>query len=389
VRAGRGSDRDPDQHLRAIGDAVVGWFRRGHRDLPWRRTRDPYAVWISEVMLQQTRVETVAPRFERWLQRFPTVRALAEAPLDDVLAEWAGLGYYARARNLHAAAKLVDERHGGALPDDPEAIGALPGIGRYTAGAILSIAFDRPVPILDGNVGRVLARCFRVAGDPKSSATRADLWSLAEQLVVTNTKLNDRSANSSPSALNQGLMELGATICTPRKPACLVCPIERSCEARAAGDPEAYPEPSRPTRVSAVEQVCVALVRRRKVLLARRPPYGLWGGLFELPACEPLPGEPLEETARRAARDRVGLAIDGAPVTPLPPPHDRFEQALSHRRVTFRALRAEAPPGRVRLDGYDAHRWVALGPGCADGLGVARSTKRLLLALADEEGTQP
>src|SRR5437762_5888523 len=175
---------DADEaRLGALRRAVIEWFRRGHRDLPWRRTRDPYAVWVSEVMLQQTRVDVVAPRFVRWMERFPTVTALADAPLDDVLAEWSGLGYYARARNLHAAARQVADDHGGRVPDEPDEIARLPGIGRYTAGAILSIAYGRPAPILDGNVERVLARVFRVEGDPKGRRARERLWSLAARLV--------------------------------------------------------------------------------------------------------------------------------------------------------------------------------------------------------------
>jgi A/G-specific adenine glycosylase len=319
-------------------------------------------VWVSEIMLQQTRVETVAPRFERWMARFPTVAALAGAPLDDVLAEWAGLGYYARARNLHAAAREVAARYDGRFPDGAEAVRALPGIGRYTAGAILSIAFGAREPILDGNVIRVLARVHRIAGDPRAAPAQKRLWALAAELV----------AGGDPSDVNQGLMELGATVCTPARPDCAHCPIAAHCGARRAGAQERYPEASRPTKVTTLEQVSIALERRGKVLLARRPPSGLWGGLFELPCGEPRPDEPPVDAVRRIARERTGLTASAA--TTL----TEFTHVLSHRRVTFRAFRAQAS-GRVHLTGYDDHTWAT--PIEARALGISRATTRLLAVL--------
>jgi A/G-specific adenine glycosylase len=346
-----------------IRDDLVAWYRRGHRDLPWRNTRDPYAIWVSEIMLQQTRVETVAPRFSRWLARFPTVSALAGAPLDDVLAEWAGLGYYARARNLHAAAREVEERYGGRVPDGAEGVRALPGIGRYTAGAILSIAYGKPAPILDGNVVRVLSRIFRIGGDPRGPAAQKKLWDLAGLLV----------SKGDPSDLNQGLMELGATVCTPRRPACLTCPLTTSCGARRAGDAEAFPEATRATKVIEITQVSVALLSRGEVLLARRPPRGLWGGLFELPSGEPAAGEALPAAALRVARERVGVAARA------PSPLADFTHVLSHRKIAFHGFRAAAARRAVRLDGYDDHRWVT--PKEAGSLGISRATARLLAEL--------
>ncbi len=364
VRAMATDEIPPSPSLRASRRALTAWYRRQKRDLPWRRTRDPYAIWVSEVMLQQTRVDTVAPRFTRWLARFPTVSALARAPLDDVLAEWAGLGYYARARHLHAAAREVEARWGGALPDDPAAVRALPGIGRYTAGAILSIAFARREPVLDGNVIRVLTRLHALDGDPRAPALQVRLWALAGELV----------SDGDPGEVNQALMELGAMVCAPRRPACLVCPLARDCAAHRAGDEERYPSPTKPTRVVAVEQVAVALLRGERVLLARRPPAGLWGGLFELPSGEPRAGEPLPDAARRIARERVGLAVaEAAPLT-------RFTHVLTHRKMAFHAFVAPAR-GKVRRAGYDAHTWATVEE--AGALGTSRATARMLAALAE------
>ena len=200
------------RRLQDLAARVVAHYRRHRRDLPWRNTRDPYAIWICEIMAQQTRLETMRPYWERWMARFPTVRALARAPLDNVLALWAGLGYYRRARNLHAAARVIVERHGGVFPDDAEAIAALPGIGRYTTGAIASIAFGRRLPVLDGNVRRVLAR---LSGETADAA----LWARAEELVPADA----------PGDFNQGLMDLGATVCAPRTPRCGGCPMKGFC----------------------------------------------------------------------------------------------------------------------------------------------------------------
>src|SRR5262245_791594 len=203
----------------AVRAQVLRWYRRHRRDLPWRRTRDPYAIWVAETMLQQTRSETVQRYFARFLGRFPTVAALARARESAVLTLWSGLGYYSRARHLHRAARRVVAAHEGRVPADPAALRALPGVGRYTAGAIASIAFGRAEPVLDGNVARVLARWFGVRGDPRSSAVQATLWNLATLLVHSRA----------PGEWNQALMELGATLCTPRHPGCGRCPVRSQC----------------------------------------------------------------------------------------------------------------------------------------------------------------
>jgi A/G-specific adenine glycosylase len=330
--------------------------------MPWRRRRDPYAIWVSEIMLQQTRVDTVTPYFERWMRRFPTVRALAEAPLDDVLAHWSGLGYYARARNLHRAAKQVVEQHGGAFPSEPEQVRALPGVGPYTAGAILSIAFGQREPLVDGNVARVLARLYRMPGAVGEPTFTKRLWELAAELVPAD----------GAGDFNQGLMELGATVCTPQAPACDACPLAASCGARAERAVEKYPAPKVKAAVRAIDQVTVVVERGEKLLLVRRPPTGLWGGLWEPPTRELLRGERPADAAGRVARECAGLSVSG--IEPL----DRFEHVLTHRRMRFAAFRARAKASERARAGasYDAARWLA--PEAALALGVSAWTQRLL-----------
>ncbi len=264
---------------RALAGALVRWFRAGHRDLPWRKTREPYRVWISEIMLQQTRVEVVVPYYERFVVRFPTAHALAAAPLDDVLAAWAGLGYYRRARQLQAAAALVVRDHGGVLPADETALRALPGIGRYTAGAIRSIAFGQAAPIVDGNVARVLSRLFALPGGPGEAAWEKRLWTLAAALVPA----------ANPSAFNQGLMELGATVCTPRSPGCDSCPLARFCKAHATGREEAYPPAKQRAKVERIERWVLLAVRPRDgaVWMRRRGADEHNAGQWEAPLVAP------------------------------------------------------------------------------------------------------
>jgi A/G-specific adenine glycosylase len=327
----------------ALRARLLAWYRAHRRDLPWRRTRDPYAIWISEAMLQQTRVETVIPYWQRFLERFPDVRALATADPDDVTLLWAGLGYYSRARNLQRAARVVVERHGGHLPDDVDALRELPGVGRYTAGALASIAFDRPAPIVDGNVARVLARLFAIDGDLRSRAVQDRLWGEAEELAH----------GEDPGALNQGLMELGATVCTPRAPRCAECPWTAHCAARAQGRAESLPVRSRPTPVRRIEAVAVLLERHERVLAVQRPQHGLLGGLWELPGGELAKGEPPARALSRALREGLGLGISGAERV------GAVEHAFTHRLLRLHVFRASADAGRVRRTAWDAHRWVS------------------------------
>jgi len=351
--------------LAAARAALLPWYHAHRRDLPWRRTRDPYAIWISEAMLQQTRVETVIPYFERFLGQFPDVATLATADIEDVYAAWAGLGYYSRARNLHAAAGAIVARFGGRVPDDPEALRSLPGIGRYTAGAIASIAFDRPEPILDGNVERVLARYVGLREDARSPSGSATLWAAAETLA----------RGPEPGALNQALMELGATVCTPRAPGCLVCPLFPGCRAHRDGDPEALPVKAPRAKPRAARAVAALVQRRARVLAVRRPPGGLLGGLWELPGGDLAAGEPAADALRRALRERTGLEVDGLV------PAGTVEHVFTHRRLRLELFRCTVASGRVRLHELAAHRWVS--PSDLAGLAQGALTKKALARVLD------
>jgi A/G-specific adenine glycosylase len=260
---------------------LLAWYDAHKRALPWRTRADPYRVWVSEAMLQQTRVETVIPYFARFLARFPSLAALAAAPVEDVLAVWSGLGYYSRARTLHAAARSIMAVHDGRMPQDREQILALPGIGPYTAGAILSIAFDQPEPLVDGNVARVFARLFELADDPSSPALSREMWARAADLVGAGDRAGD---------WNQALMELGALVCTPPDPKCADCPLASGCRARRAGRVAELPWPK--ARKTAVDVALTILVveQRGRFLAEQRPATGRMAGLWQLPTVERASG---------------------------------------------------------------------------------------------------
>lgn len=259
-----------------FSERLIQWQRlHGRHDLPWQEARDAYRIWLSEIMLQQTQVSTVLSYYARFLERFPTVSELAQAPLDDVLELWAGLGYYARARNLHRCARLIVTKYGGEFPEDPQVLAELPGIGASTAAAISVFSFGTCAAILDGNVKRVLARCFGIEGFPGEARTERLLWTLARSL------LPERHIE----VYTQGLMDLGSTLCTRHKPFCAACPMHDHCVARSEGRqselPVARPRKTLPERESPV----LLLTDGQRVLLERRPPAGIWGGLLALPEC--------------------------------------------------------------------------------------------------------
>lgn len=378
AKAGEAPSAQAQAQAQQLHSALLSWYRQGHRDLPWRRTGDPYAIWVSEIMLQQTRVDTVKERFVQFMARFPTVSALAAAPLEEVLALWSGLGYYARARNLHAAAREVAERYGGQVPSDPVAVRELPGIGPYTAGAILSIAFGQQAAILDGNVIRVLSRLFAIDESPEGAARRR-YWELSESLLPPPPPPSQKSASNDVGDFNQALMELGATVCMPQRPVCLVCPIRAHCQARRDGEPERYP-PRKESRAVPVVRVATLLLLRlgdrgTEVLLVQRPTTGLWGGLWEPPSLPLAADESERDGLTRLLRERLGLKRQSAALSAEARPLAPFVHVLTHREMRFSpyavALSAAAAtdePPSLRLSEYELARWVRLGEPLALGL---------------------
>jgi len=312
---------DPDT-VRRLHDTLLAHYDRDRRDLPWRVNRTPYRVWVSEIMLQQTRVETVVPYYGAWMERYPDVAVLAEADEEEVLKSWEGLGYYSRARNLHRAARLVRESHGGSFPDSAEGLRALPGIGEYTAGAVASLAFGKAVPAVDGNVRRVLSRLFDLEGP-----TPAVLREAAAALVHPER----------PGEWNEALMEFGATVCTPRSPACGECPLSDECRALGAGTVGLRPPPRRKTKVREADFHVVVPVRDDGALyLVRRPSEGLLGGLWEFPQAEAREGAP-----KLGPATEYHLELLGKPREMEAVPH-----VFSHLKATYRPVRIPASGGR-------------------------------------------
>jgi len=275
-------------------------FRATKRDLPWRRRHTPYRVLVAEVMLQQTQVERVVDFYQRWMRRFPSIKALAAAPLNDVLKQWEGLGYYSRARNLHKTARLIVEKHGGRVPRDLQTLQKLPGIGRYTAGAILSIAYNLSLPVLDGNVTRVLCRLFAIRQNSSKSNTSKRLWGLAEALIP------DGHARD----FNQALMELGSLVCTPRNPACTRCPAKKLCTAYAKNLQEKLPaKRKRPGTIK--HDIGVAVIRERgRYFIQQRPDGALLAGLWEFPGGKRKPRESIAACLRRELREELGIEVE-------------------------------------------------------------------------------
>jgi A/G-specific adenine glycosylase len=322
---------------------LLDWFADHRRDLPWRRDRDPYRIWVSEVMLQQTQVATVIPYFERFLARFPTIADLAAADEQDVLRSWEGLGYYRRARDLHRAARQMVAEHGGRLPDDAEALGKLPGLGRYTRNAVLSQAFDRRLPILEANSQRVLSRVFGRADDPRQGPAQRWLWQAAEALLPTRHV----------GEFNQALMELGALVCTPTSPRCDDCPLAARCRARELGLQESIPaKPPAPATV-AVTEAAIVLRRGADVLLVQRPDSGRWANLWEFPHGPLHDGEAAEDAAVRLANDLAGLSVQN-PIELL-----TLRHGITRYAITLICFESEAPAGSFRSSFYRQGVWVA------------------------------
>jgi A/G-specific adenine glycosylase len=312
----------------AVVERLLGWAQTSLRSLPWRKARNPYHVWISEIMLQQTRVVIVIPYFERFIERFPCVVELAEAPLADVLKVWEGLGYYTRAHNLHSAARMIVERYDGRLPATEHELRTLPGIGRYTTGAILSLAFGQDTPALDGNVRRVLCRVFAVEADPVQIATQNLLWQFAQQLIP----------NGRAGYFNEALMDLGSMVCTPRNPRCVECPVGDLCQANLQGRVGTHnpsPLPShRSTRKTPHYDVTAGVIWcDRRLLIAQRKPGRLLGGLWKFPGGKREPMESLADCLRREIEEELGIDIEVGNLFLT------MQHAYTHFRITLHAFR--------------------------------------------------
>ncbi|OOZ37440.1 A/G-specific adenine glycosylase [Solemya velesiana gill symbiont] len=356
-----------------FSNRVLSWFdRHGRKHLPWQQKPTPYRVWVSEIMLQQTQVSTVIPYFERFMARFQDIKALADAPLDEVLHHWSGLGYYARARNLHRAAGVISADFGGDFPRDYDQVVALPGIGRSTAGAILSLSLGQRYAILDGNVKRVLSRCFAVEGWPGRAAVQKRLWHLAEELTPKHRV----------GPYNQAMMDLGAGICTRRKPRCGECPLSECCIALDQSNPEAYSH-AKPRRSLPVRQIQMLLIvgDSGELLLEQRPPSGIWGGLWGLPEC------PVEQDPAIWVESSLGIGC-------------RQLGLLEARRHTFSHFHLDISPVMLKHNNsancvMDDDRRVWYNTANPDARGLAAPVSRLidefqayLKGVADEPGSK-
>jgi A/G-specific adenine glycosylase len=351
-----------------FADRLLAWYdEHGRKDLPWQQDVTAYRVWVSEIMLQQTQVQTVIPYFERFMQSFPDVTTLAEASKDQVLGHWSGLGYYARARNLHAAAKVVRDTHGGAFPEAYEDIVALPGIGRSTAGAILSLAFHERYPILDGNVKRVLARHHAIAGWPGKTDVANALWTVAER----------QTPEERVAAYTQAIMDLGATLCTRSKPACSFCPVAADCKARLANGIGEFPG-RKPKKAKPLRQTTMVLaVNGDSVFLERRPPAGIWGGLWSFPEIahdldQGLDHHDIQDWCRRKLAAEGELAVTW----------DTLRHSFSHYDLDIRPVVVRIEARSSTVADADATAWSPLDnepPG-----GVAAPVRKLIELLRAE-----
>lgn len=322
--------------VRRFRERLLAWYdANGRHELPWKQPATPYRVWVSEIMLQQTQVSVVIPYFHAFMERFPDAQALAGAPVDAVMAQWSGLGYYARARNLHRAAEIIATEHGGEMPADRDSWQALPGVGRSTAAAILSLSMGQHHAILDGNVKRVLARYGAIPGWPGRSPVERELWELSEQLTP-----EWRCAD-----YNQAMMDLGATVCIRKAPACLLCPLNEDCRARVIGEPEAYPDPKPGKRLPVRRTRMLLLESDQGLLLQRRPPAGIWGGLWSLPEA------PADDDPSAHCREHLGVEV-GAPEH-----WQAFRHTFSHYHLDIEPvhLRVTGDVGRVMTG--DAAIW--------------------------------
>ncbi len=347
--------------VNSLARKLLKWFRHsGRHDLPWQQRADPYRVWVSEIMLQQTQVKTVIPYYERFMLRFPDLLTLAAAPIDEVLHLWSGLGYYARGRNLHKAARIIETDHAGKFPADIKTLITLPGIGRSTAGAILALSQGQNHPILDGNVKRVLTRYHGITGWPGDKAVEDKLWRIAKA----------ETPKQNVADYTQAIMDLGATVCTPSRPACQGCPLAGECHAFIHGLQTELPTRKK-KKLLPVRQTIFAIIENSQgeVLLQRRPPAGIWGGLWSLPEC------PIDEDIPAWLKRHFGSKVDG--LTELQP----LRHTFSHFHLDIHPYRAKLRAQDLAIRDEEAVRWYR--PDSQTRLGMAAPVKKILLALAE------
>ncbi|NLV39976.1 MAG: A/G-specific adenine glycosylase [Candidatus Hydrogenedentes bacterium] len=356
---------------RALRERLLAWFQAEARDLPFRGTTDPYAVWVSEIILQQTRVDQGTPYYNRFVAAFPTVEALAAAPEEAVLKLWEGLGYYSRARNLHAAARMVCEQHGGRFPETAAQLRMLPGIGPYTAAAVASIAFGERVAVLDGNVKRVLARLFALDDCIDDPATERELWRLAQTLVPPR----------GPGDFNQAMMELGARVCTPRAPACMACPVASECRAHAEGREAELPV-RKPKAATPLHEIVTAVIERDGCfLVGRRPHGGMLGGLWEFPGGKVEKGEDHALALARECREELGVEVCAGGLVAC------VRHAYTHFRIVMSVYRCAITAGEPAALAHTELRWVS--PEAFDTLAFPKANHKFLPLLrgdAEQEG---
>jgi len=327
----------------SLSKKLLDWYQEYARKLPWRDSRDPYAVWVSEVMLQQTRVETVLPYYHQWMTRFPDIKTLSEASQQEVLSVWEGLGYYSRARNLHRAAKLLMTEYNGTLPEDVPSLQKLPGVGKYTARAIASIAFNIDVPTLDGNIRRVLSRIFNVDLPAGSKESEKRLWELAAEYLPIG----------GASAYNQALMDLGAMICTPRTPACDLCPVKDFCRARELGVQEERPLRKAKTPLPHYTVTAAVIIQNQKVLITQRKAKGILGGMWEFPGGKVEAGETLAECLQREIKEELDAQIQ------VETSFGVYKHAYTHFRFTLHAFRCRLlPPTNPKPLQVQSLQWI-------------------------------
>ena len=323
-----------------IAREILKEYQRTHRQLPWRSTKDPYAIWVSEIMLQQTQSNTVIPYYHKWLKAFPTVDTLARAQIDTVLSIWSGLGYYRRAHNLHHGAREVMTQYNGTIPSAVNQLLKIPGIGRYTAGAIASIAHNQPVPVVDGNVARILSRLFLIETPLDKSATIKQLWSLADSMLIKDN----------PGDFNQAMMEFGATICKPKQPQCTTCSVAQFCKANQHNKQHLLPirKSNHSPELPILIQKSVWIYRNKKLLFLHRHNKGLFGGMWELPSAE---------TEQQLTQQTLGIPMKLSTDVPI-----TYTQKLSHRLLKLSLTRASLSKGSIQIDPqrYQAFRWQPL-----------------------------